>query len=371
MPPCRGSLAPKQLCFWAAWFLLSSGPLPPVSQVPIEKIFAGFRSSTAPGAAVLVVKDGQAVFERGYGVTDLRSMHKIDKDTNFRLASVSKQFTATAVMLLVQDGRLHYTDRLTEIFPDFPAYGSMITVRNLLNHTSGLLDYEDLLEARYKNVSKDKIPQIQDAGVLELLKNQTSTKFIPGTKWDYSNSGYAVLAMVVEKTSGLSFGQFLHDRIFRPLGMRYTIAYEKDKNVVANRAYGHTMIDGTWHETDQSPTSAVLGDGGIYSSLEDLLKWDRELNRHTLWNESTTRLALTPVELPNYSNPGGPLVNYGFGWFLDLYKGNQRMYHNGETIGFRNTIQRFTTEKLTIIVLSNRADADAQAFALQAADLYL
>jgi CubicO group peptidase (beta-lactamase class C family) len=342
-----------------------------VASREIDAVFLGLNSSTTPGAAVLVAKDGQVVFEHGYGVTDLRSMRKIDANTNFRLASVTKQFTATAVMLLVQDGKLRYTDRLTDIFPDFRAYGNRITVRNLLNHSSGLLDYEDLLAAQYKSVPEDQIPQIKDAGVLELLKKQTTTKFSPGTKWDYSNSGYAVLAMIVEKISGEAFGKFLWDRIFSPLAMRNTIAYENGKNEVSNRAYGHTKVAGLWQETDQSPTSAVLGDGGIYSSIDDLLQWNRELNRHTLWNESTTRMALTPVDLPNNADPGRPLVKYGFGWFLNPYKDHPRMYHNGETIGFRNTIQRYIEEKLTIIVLSNRADTDAEGLAHRVADLFL
>jgi CubicO group peptidase (beta-lactamase class C family) len=364
----------RQGCPWVLVIVICASLLSATDRVAsrdMDAVFLALNSSTAPGGAVLVAKDGQVVFERGYGLTDLRSLRKIDATTNFRLASVTKQFTATAVTLLVQDGKLRYTDRLTDIFSDFPAYGNLITVRNLLNHSSGLLDYEDLLAAQYKSVPEDQIPQIKDALVLELLKKQTTTKFSPGTKWDYSNSGYAVLAMIVEKISGEPFGKFLDDRVFSPLGMRNTIAYENGKNEVSNRAYGHTKVAGVWQETDQSPTSAVLGDGGIYSSIDDLLRWNRELDRRTLWNESTTRMALTPVDLPNNRDPGTPLVQYGFGWFLDPYKDHARMYHNGETIGFRNTIQRFVKEKLTIIVLSNRADTHAEGLAHRVADLYL
>ena len=143
-------------------------------------------------------------------------------------------------MLLVHDGKLHYDDHLTDIFPEFPAYGKSITVRNLLNHTSGLADYGDLLMQQYPNTPEEKVPQILDAGVLKLLEQQTSGKFAPGSKWEYSNSGYAVLAMIVEKVSGKSFGQFLQDRIFTPLKMTNTLAYEKGKNEVPHRAYGHS-----------------------------------------------------------------------------------------------------------------------------------
>jgi CubicO group peptidase (beta-lactamase class C family) len=278
-----------------------------------------------------------------------------------------------AIMLLVHDGRLHYEDRLTDVFPDFPAYGKSITIRNLLNHTSGLLDYEDLMQQPSGAVPADKIPQIKDAGVLDILKQQKTTKFPPGTKWEYSNSGYAVLARIVEKASGQPFGSFLDDRIFIPLKMDHTVAYEKGKNEVTNRAYGNTREQGTWRQTDQSPTSAVLGDGGTYSSLDDLAKWDHALQQHTLLSEAEMRPAVTPVKVPDNSvrGPDGKPAEYGFGWFLNSYRGHRRMWHYGETVGFRTTIQRFVDDQLTIIVLCNRADPAPTDLALKVADLFL
>ena len=180
----------------------SSAASAQVSSSQIDAIFTSLKSSDAPGAAVLVVRNGRPVFRRGYGVTDLRTCTQSMPNTNFRLASFTKQFTAAAIMLLVRDGKLHYDDHLTDFFPEFPAYGKSITVRNLLNHTSGLPDYEDLLMKQYPNTPPEKVPQILDAGVLKLLEQQTSGKFPPGSKWEYSNSGYAVLAMIVEKVSG-------------------------------------------------------------------------------------------------------------------------------------------------------------------------
>jgi CubicO group peptidase (beta-lactamase class C family) len=344
-----------------------------VSPSQIDSIFAGLKSSDAPGGAVLVVRNGRTVFRRGYGVTDLRTLHPIDAHTNFRLASFTKQFTATCIMLLVRDGKLRYDDHLTDFFPEFPAYGRSITVRDLLNHTSGLPDYEEILAKEYPNTPPEKIPQIHDAGVLKQLEQQSAAKFPPGSKWEYSNSGYAVLAMIVEKVSGKDFGDFLRERIFVPLRMMNTIAYEKGRNEVRHRAYGHTKEKDGWHETDQSPTSAVLGDGGIYSSLEDLAKWDRALQEHTLLTTEEMKPALTPVQPTGGPArfPDGTNVSYGFGWFLDPYRGHKRMFHDGGTIGFRTTIQRFPDDKLTIIVLSNRADTDPNALALKVADLYL
>lgn len=343
-----------------------------VSEAQIDQIFGELQSVHAPGAAVLVIKDGDILFERGYGVADLGSLRKIDAHTNFRLASCTKQFTAMSIMLLVHDGKLRYEDRLTDVFPDFPEYGRSITIRNLLNHTSGLLDYEDLMKKSSADASGENFRQIKDAGVLALLKQQRTTKFPAGTKWDYSNSGYAVLAMVVEKVSGQPFGDFLHDRIFAPLKMDETVAYEKGKNTVSNRAYGHTHESGVWTQMDQSPTSGVLGDGGVYSSLDDLAKWDQALAHHVLLSEAEMAPAITPVKVPDNSvqEPDGTPAAYGFGWFLNSYKGHRRMWHYGETVGFRTTIQRFVDDKLTIIVLCNRDDVVPAKLALKVADLF-
>ena len=344
-----------------------------VSPRQIDEAFAGLKSANAPGAAVVVVDQGRTVFSRGYGVADLRTRQPIGPETNFRLASFTKQFTAMCIMLLVHDGKLHYDDRLTDIFPAFPAYGKSITVRNLLNHTSGLPDYEDLWMKQYPNTPEDKVPQIHDAGVLKLLERQTWGKFPAGSMWEYSNSGYATLAMIVERVSGMPFGEFLQQRIFVPLKMTNTLAYEKGKNEVPHRAYGHTPKKDGWLETDQSPTSAVLGDGGIYSSTEDLIRWDRALREHTLLSAAEFEPAVTPVEPTGgqAKNESGRPVAYGFGWFLAPYKGHKRMSHDGETVGFRTTFQRFPDDDLSIIVLANRGDRNPEELALRVADLYL
>lgn len=364
------SLALLLLCIAMARLSIAANT---VRAEQIDRIFTEINSARSPGVAVLVLQKGRVIFERGYGVADLRSLPKLDAHTNFRLASCTKQFTAMAIMLLVHDGRLHYEDHLTDVFPDFPDYGKSITIRNLLNHTSGLLDYEDLMEKPSASTPAENIPQIKDAGVLAILKRQRTTKFPPGTKWDYSNSGYAVLAMVVQKVSGQPFGDFLHDRIFLPLKMTGTVAYEKGKNSVSNRAYGHTRENGAWHGLDQSSTSAVLGDGGVYSSLTDLAKWDQALANHALLSEAEMRPAITPVKGSDGSvhEPDGTPAAYGFGWFLNSYTGHPRMWHYGETVGFRTTIQRFVDDNLTIIILCNRDDQVPANLALQVADLFL
>jgi CubicO group peptidase (beta-lactamase class C family) len=377
-----------QLCFLVLVLMLPNF-LSPADRYPpdqlasrIDAIFSALADANSPGLAVLVRKDGRTVFERGYGVRELRTFVKIDPQTNFRLASCSKQFTAMSVMLLVHDGKLHYDDKLTDVFPEFPAYGRVITIRNLLNHTSGLPDYEDLMDASEK---RKGVPiwtparQIQDAEVLELLKKETAGKFMPGSQWSYSNSGYVVLGLVVAKTSGMPFGEFLRERIFTPLKMSQTLAFEKAKNEASQRAYGHSKEGNVWKETDQSATSATLGDGGIYSSLTGLAKWDEALAQHTLLSEKEMQPALTPAQLTNAAQPKWPAnsdrpegtpVSYGFGWFLDPYRDHPRMWHYGDTIGFHTYIQRFPADSLTIIVLCNRTDLDPESLALKVADLY-
>jgi CubicO group peptidase (beta-lactamase class C family) len=337
-----------------------------------EALLTPLVSSGEPGIAVLIVKDGRIAFERGYGVAELRTGRPIDARTNFRLASVSKQFTAAAVMLLVRDGRLRYESRLTDIFPDFPEYGREITVRNLLQHTSGLPDYEDLMPPAPEPESPDPV-QIKDGEVLALLKRTPAPLFPPGTAWQYSNSGYVVLGQIAEKISGKPFDQFLEKRIFAPLKMRRTVAYVRGRNTVSNRAFGHGRELGQWRETDQSPTSATLGDGGIYSSLADLIRWDDSLDRGTLLKKEEMRFALEPVQVLGARpvEPDGTPASYGFGWFLNPWKGRPRMWHYGETRGFRTAIERFPAARITVVVLANRSDLDAAALALRTAEIYL
>jgi CubicO group peptidase (beta-lactamase class C family) len=374
------ALAFSAICVVALAILPSRSFAQAPTSDQLNAIFSGVASPNEPGLAVLIRQNGRTLFERAYGMRDLRSNLPITARTNFRLASFTKQFTAMAIMLLVHDGKLHYDDRLTEIFPEFPAYGRTITIRNLLDHTSGLIAYEDLMDKMYAGKSWEEIPQITDAQVLALAEQQTGTKFPPGTKWEYSNGGYCILGTIIEKVSGMSYAGFLRTRIFAPLGMDHTVAHVYGKDTVVNRAYGYTNDAGRWLETDQSPTSATLGDGGIYTSLDDLAKWDDALRNHTLLSASEMQPAVTPqnsdaVLVENPDDPsrssGKKPAPYGFGWFLDPYRGHPRMWHSGSSIGFRTVIERFTDSNLTIIILSNRGDLDTSALALRAADLYL
>ena len=339
-----------------------------------------------PGLAVLVRKDGKTVLEHAWGLRDLRSRTVVDARTSFRLASMTKPFTAAAVMLLVRDGKLRYDTALTDVLPSFPAYGRGITIRHLLTHTSGLPDYEDLMAAAEKGGAPiwTAERQIHDDEVLTLLRGAKAGRFAPGTSCAYSNSGYVVLGLVVARVSGTPFGEFLAKRVFRPLEMERTLAYEAGKNEVPARAFGHARDGSSFREADQSPTSATLGDGGVYSNLEDLARWDEALRVSTLLSPGAMKPALDPVTLPDGTLPRWPAgesggdnlspgerVAYGFGWFLDPWKGHRRMWHHGETIGFRTVVERFPDDGLTVVMLANRDDLDVRELALEVADACL
>jgi CubicO group peptidase (beta-lactamase class C family) len=355
------------------------------SNKEIDTILSAVTKPDEPGLAAVVKKDGRVIFEQEYGVRKLGTTDKIDAETNFRLASVTKQFTAMAIMLLVKDGKVRYDQRLTEIFPEFPAYGKNITVRNLLNHTGGLPDYEELMDREEKTNGPrwSAEHQIQDDEVLALLEKQTEGKFAPGTSWMYSNSGYVVLGLIVAKASGMPYRDFLQKRIFDPAGMKHSVVYQKGKNEVSQRAFGYSKDGGKPVETDQSSTSATLGDGGVYSNLRDMASWDEALQKHTLLSEAEFAPAITPAKLADGSEthwpskqddnnlaPGKP-VSYGFGWFLDPLNGHPRMWHAGGTMGFRTVIQRFTKDGVTIIILCNRADFNPDGYSDKIAGILL
>jgi CubicO group peptidase (beta-lactamase class C family) len=207
----------------------------PNKTAQIDRLFQPYNGEATPGAAVMVIKNGKPIFKKAYGLANLDDETPVTLATNFRLASVTKQFTAMCVMMLVQSGRLGYDHNLQQIFPEFPAYGRGITIRHLLQHTSGLIAYEDLIPDTAK-------VQVLDEDVLRMMMTQDSTHFPPGSQYRYSNSGYAVLAMVVEKASGKSFAQFLQENIFAPLGMKRTVAYQKGFPEVEHRAMGYSNV---------------------------------------------------------------------------------------------------------------------------------
>ncbi|MBL7013004.1 MAG: beta-lactamase family protein [Candidatus Marinimicrobia bacterium] len=328
-----------------------------IDSTKIDSLMAPYNDGFVPGASLLIVQNGSIIYAKGYGLAQLESPVSVTPETNFRLASISKQFTAACIMLLRSDGTLDYDQVLTDFFPDFPGYGHYITIRQLLHHTSGLKDYFSLIP---ENVTE----QIHDADVLQMMMEQTSTYFTPGTQYRYSNSGYAVLAMIVEAVSGQSYANFIYNNIFSPLGMDESIAFEDGLSTVHNRAYGYSILGEEFVLGDQSITSAVLGDGGVYSSINDMFKWDQILYTNILLLQEDIKEAMTSGTLANGNKTG-----YGFGWVVDEYRNRHRVGHTGSTQGFRNVYHRYPDEALSIIILTNRHSGSPKLIANKIADI--
>ncbi len=308
----------------------------------LDMIFHDYNKPDIPGAAVMVISHSKIVFQKCYGLASVEKNLPVTDSTNFRLASVTKQFTAMCILMLIERGQLKFETTLNDVFQDFPEYGKNITVKNILQHTSGLIDYEDL-------ISDTVTIQVKDKDVLNMMMMTDSTYFDTGSKHKYSNTGYALLALTVEKICGKPFGEFLNKNIFTPLEMNNTIAFEKNINEVTNRAFGYTVKENKVQFTDQSITSAVLGDGGIYSSLSDLYKWDQ-----SFYNEKLISKEYLDQSWTEGSSADGIKFPYGFGWRLETYKDNKIVYHTGSTRGFRNIIYRIPEKEFTIVILTNR-----------------
>lgn len=322
-------------------------------------LFSSYSGASSPGAAVAVIRNGEVVIKRTYGLQSVETGAPITSSTNFRLASVTKQFTAAAILRLIESGELSLSTTLADLYDDFPAYGKTVNVGHLLTHTSGLIDYE--------NVMADTLSApILDGGVLDLMMAQDSTYFAPGTQYRYSNSAYAVLAMIVEKASGVSFADYLRMHLFEPAGMTSTVAFQDGVSTVPNRAYGHSLVDGDFVVKDQSMTSSVLGDGGVYSSIDDLQRWYEALDDGRIVGGQLLRSSTEAQPGTTHEEGAG----YGFGWFVESYNGVRNVRHSGSTIGFRNDVERFPDLGLTVIVLTNRNGPDVVQLARDVAGLY-
>jgi CubicO group peptidase (beta-lactamase class C family) len=319
----------------------------------IDRLMSAYRGHV-PGASLLVLRDGAVLVRRAYGYADLEQGIAATPATNYRLASMTKQFTAAAILLLAEDGRLTLDDPIRKWLPELPAAAAPISIRQLLTHVSGLVDYEDLIPAGTTH-------QVHDEDVLHLLAAEDRTYFAPGSEYRYSDSGYALLSLIVARAAHQSFAAFLRERIFAPLGMRGTVAYEEGISTVADRAFGYSAQGPSWVRTDQSLTSAVLGDGGIYSSIDDLARWDAALYDTRLLHAASLQRAFAPTVATD-----DPNVRYGFGWRIT----GRSVWHSGETLGFRNVIVRFPERHFTVIILSNRNDPEPYGTALAIAKLY-
>lgn len=324
----------------------------------MNALFREYDRPDVPGASVIVIRGGKVLFKKAYGSANLEDKIPSTTSTNYRLASVTKQFTAMALMILAEQEKLSYDNHLTDFFPDFPDYGKAITMRHLLNHTSGLIAYEDV-------IPPGTTTPLTDQDVLQFMKQQDHTYFAPGSEFRYSNTGYVLLGLIVEKASGNSFPDFLRKNIFEPLGMNRTVLYQRDDHTDRRRAYGYSQEGDAFLRTDQSLTSSTRGDGTVYSSVDDLYKWDQALFTTRLVSAETLKQAFTPTASVDET------TGYGFGWYIENKRGMRMIWHSGNTIGFTLAIHRFPDQKFTVIVQTNRNNDHLTEIVDKIEDLYL
>jgi CubicO group peptidase (beta-lactamase class C family) len=305
-------------------------------------IHTALRQHPVPGVAVEIIQDGQCIKRAAYGMANLEWQNAVTLDTVFEIGSISKQFTAAGILLLVQQGKLSVDDKISAHLHDTPASWKDITVRHLLTHTSGLKNYT-VLDGFELTKHLTQAQFIQQLGAQPL-------EFAPGDDWHYCNSGFNLLAYIIENVSRENYWQFMGGHIFTPLGMTSTTNRDP-RNVIFHRASGYeTNADGSYINRDYDLTD-LSGAGAIVSTVDDLAKWNASLDSQKLLNAATEEEMWSPVHLNN-----GKTHAYGFGWFLDPWKGHQDIGHGGVTSGFSASIQRFPKDHLAVIVLTNSTE---------------
>ena len=320
-----------------------------------DYVKAQMQTQKIPGLSIAVVRKGEVVKAKGYGLANVELNVPASADTVYQSGSMGKQFTATAVMMLVEEGKLALDDKINKYFPDSPESWSNITIRHLLTHTSGTTDYPKDFDFR------------RDYSEAELQKKAQAIPlgFAPGEKWSYSNLGYVTLGILVSKVAGKFYGDFLQERIFKPLGMS-TARIINESDIVMNRAAGYRMPKGELKNQEWvSPTMNTTADGSLYLTVLDMAKWDAALYTEKLLKKSSFDQIWTPVKLNN-----GLTRPYGFGWAFADVRGHKLIEHGGAWQGFTSHIARYVDDKLTVIVMTNRAGANPGLIAHGIAGLY-
>lgn len=311
----------------------------------INRIMSDYISEKTPGLALLVGEKGRVAFKKGFGCADIEKNISITPDTAFFIASISKQFTTMAVMMLRERGLLEYDEPISGYFPDFPSYKDKVTVRHLMTHTAGLKDYfDDEFIEKAHNLG-DSLTQEM---VLESIKGFGDLEFEPGTSFSYSNSGYVMLGAIVEMLTGKTFAEFLKENIFEPLGMRRTIVGISSTRLIDNLASGYEDDKGNYIKMPMDMATIGWADGNVISTVEDLFIWHNALYTEKLVKRKTLEEAFTPYVLKD-----GTRTGYGFGWFIGNRRGLKEIWHTGGTVGYISRFSRFVDEDVAVIMLTN------------------
>ena len=326
----------------------------------VDKIFAPWDSTSTPGLALAVIKDGEIVYSRGYGMANLEQSIPIDPDTVFYVGSVSKQFTAFCIALLAHDGKLDLDVPVRRCLPELPELYERVTIRQMVHHISGLRDFYDLLELSGVRTADDFYDH---SDLLALLARQRKVNFEPGSSYSYSNSGYFLLAEVAARVAGMPIDDFARERIFEPLGMRDTIFHQQHDMLVPRRADGYREDDGGYRR--YMGHMNIVGAGGVFSTVNDLARWDAAFYGGT-FDEELLTLVQTPTVLTN-----GREINYAFGLTVGTYRGLPYVEHGGALFGFRSNIVRFPEQRFSVIILANLADISPGRLSDRVVEVYL
>jgi CubicO group peptidase (beta-lactamase class C family) len=333
-----------------------------VDATAIDAIFARYDKPAVPGCALGIYRDGRVVYERGYGSASLDHGVAITPDTVFYIGSTAKQFTAFAAALLIEQGKVSLSDPVRKYFPELPAWAEPITVDHLIHHTSGIRDYLALWDMSGRSFA-DAI-ELEEA--IELIARQRATDFAPGAQWSYSNSNYVLLAELVGRAAGKSIRQFAEGAMFAPLGMTSTHFHDDNTMIVPHRAVGYVPA-GPDSFRVVATTYALVGDGGLLTTVRDLVKWDENFYDNKLGGGAALIDKITtPGTLAN-----GTLHQYAFGLTPGMYRGLPIVQHGGSFIGFRAQLLRFPSEHVSVAVLCNDGSASAEGLAQSVADHYL
>lgn len=327
----------------------------------VDKLFEKMDTTISPGCAVAAMRDGKVLYQRGYGMADLDHDVPIRTDTVFHVASMSKQFTAAAIVMLAQEHKLSLDDEVRKYIPELPDFGTPVTLRQLVHHTSGLRDQWELLSLAGWRYSLDLIT---DDDVLSIMSRQKDLNFPPGSKHMYSNTGYTMLAQVVKRVSGQSFREFTTSRIFQPLGMRNTHFRDDHAEIVKNMAYGYVPANDTF---EISITNFdTVGATSLLTTVEDLALWDENFYNPHVGGPEMIRQMLQRGKLND-----GEQLDYAFGLVLGKYRGLATVDHAGGDAGYRSDMIRFPDQHFTAACLCNRADSNPSELTLQVAEIYL
>ncbi|NAS12160.1 serine hydrolase domain-containing protein [Poritiphilus flavus] len=326
----------------------------------IDGIFTGFDDANKPGAAVAVVKDGEIVFKKGYGSANMEYDIPVTPSTVFHIASVSKQFTVFAILLLAEEGKLNFDDDIRKHIPEVPDFGKTITLRHLAAHTSGLRDQWNLLALAGWRL--DDV--ITKEHVMKLVAAQNELNFDPGEEFTYSNTGFTLLAETVARVSGQSFAEFTKARVFDPLGMSSTLFYDDHEKIVKNRSYSYYNTGNGYKKSVLS--YANVGATSLFTTVEDLSLWAMNFETPKVGSKEIIEQMNTLAQLNNGETFGG-----AYGQFVGDYKGLKQIQHGGADAGYRTYLARFPDQKFAVAVFSNYADANPGALALRVADVFL